>query len=109
MAQSERRIRIIEAGGESLGLEQHAFGHVAPPALHRNTKYPKGQAALRQMRGYREAIRTRSDDDSIYIHDAFQPLPGGVSFEYSGSRTSLFLQTRSVRIDKGWAFWAGTP
>jgi hypothetical protein len=32
------------------------------------------------MCGYREAIGTRSDDDSIYIHNAFQPLPGGVSF-----------------------------
>src|SRR5271168_4816008 len=73
MAQSERRIRIIEAGGESVGLEQHAFGHVAPPALHRRAKYPKGQAALRQMRRYGEAIRTRPHDDSIYVHNYFKP------------------------------------
>jgi hypothetical protein len=91
MAQSERRIRIIEAGGESLGLEQHAFGHVAPPAFHRGAKYPKGQAALRKMRGYREPIRTRSNDDSIYIHDSVQPLAGSVSFQYIGvANISIF-------------------
>src|ERR1700679_1196444 len=85
MAQSERRIRIIEAGGESLGLKQHAFGHVAPPALHRGAKYPKGQAALGQMRGYREAIRTRSDDDSIYIHNSlFRPCIGSVCYTIYG-------------------------
>lgn len=70
MAQRERRIRIIEVGGEPFGLEQHTLGHVAAPVLHRGAKYPKVHAALRQMRGYREAIWSRSDDDSVYIHDS---------------------------------------
>ncbi len=79
MAEGEGRIRITEVGGEPFGLQQHAFGHVAPPALHRGAKDSKGHAALGEMRGYREAIGPRSNDDSINIHNSFQPLPGSVS------------------------------
>src|ERR1700691_5188102 len=119
MAQSERRIRIIKAGGESLGLKQHAFGHVAPPALHRGAKYPKGQVALRQMRGYGEAIRTRSDDDSIYhtsvlarkcilLNSLWTSPRAGSTTICAWSNCSIFLQTRAVRQVEG-ASWTGIP
>ncbi len=54
------------------------------------------------MRGYREAIRTRSDDDSIYIHNSVQPPAGSVSFQYIGvANISMFFRLEEFDYVKG--------
>jgi hypothetical protein len=97
VAQGERRIGIAEAGGETIRLEEHAFGHLPTSALHRRAKDAECQLSFTQVRGNRQTVWACSDDDKVNYHRVYcRSSKESVPSSYCASASFVYVYSRQV-------------